>query len=50
MRLLLIGHEHPPTTGGAGAAMQMLARSLAKRGHTVRVLTVGPPGVTKENG
>jgi len=39
MRVLLLNYEFPPLGGGASTASFHLARSLAKRGHTVDVVT-----------
>lgn len=42
MRVLLICSAYPPFgKGGGPASSQLLARGLAERGHTVRVITVG---------
>ena len=41
MRVLLICATYPPTgKGGAPLSSELLARGLAQRGHSVRVVTV----------
>ena len=39
MRILVLIHEYPPVGGGGGRVAQDLCESLAKRGHTLKVLT-----------
>lgn len=39
MRILVLNHEFPPIGGGGGRAAESLCRHLAKRGHTIKVLT-----------
>ena len=45
MRILVLNHEFPPVGGGGGRACADLARALARRGHDVRILTAGAPGL-----
>lgn len=39
MNLLLLNYEYPPLGGGAGRAMQDIARQLTKIGHDVSIIT-----------
>ncbi|MCE1254968.1 MAG: glycosyltransferase family 4 protein, partial [Anaerolineae bacterium] len=39
MRILVLIHEYPPVGGGGGRVAQDLCESLAKRGHSLKVLT-----------
>jgi glycosyltransferase involved in cell wall biosynthesis len=41
VRFLLINYEYPPIGGGSATACQQIARTFAKRGHRVVVLTSG---------
>ncbi|MBV9878523.1 MAG: glycosyltransferase family 4 protein [Verrucomicrobia bacterium] len=41
MRFLFINYEYPPIGGGSATACQQIARTFAKRGHRVVVLTAG---------
>ena len=39
MQLLLLNYEYPPLGGGAGRAMQSIAKELSKMGHGVDIIT-----------
>jgi len=39
MKLLLLNYEYPPLGGGAGRAMQSIARQIAAMGHDVDIIT-----------
>jgi len=39
MKLLLLNYEYPPLGGGAGRAMQSIAKQIAAMGHDVDILT-----------
>ena len=39
MRILTLCYEYPPTGGGGGRVAQSVAEGLARRGHSVRVVT-----------
>lgn len=41
MRLTFLSHEFPPIGGGASTALDFFTRALAKRGHTIQILTIG---------
>jgi glycosyltransferase involved in cell wall biosynthesis len=41
LRLLLLNYEFPPHCGGAGTATLFMGRELARRGHSVHILTSG---------
>jgi glycosyltransferase involved in cell wall biosynthesis len=41
VRFLFINYEYPPIGGGSATACQQIARTFAKRGHRVVVLTTG---------
>jgi glycosyltransferase involved in cell wall biosynthesis len=41
VRFLFINYEYPPIGGGSATACQEIARTLARRGHRVVVLTAG---------
>lgn len=43
LRLLLVSDEYWPVIGGAGRSVELLARSIAERGHTVTVATAWQP-------
>ncbi len=45
MKLLVLNYEFPPVGGGGGQASAALCKSLAERGHQVRVLTARLPGL-----
>jgi len=42
LRIALLGYRSAPHSGGQGVYLKYLSRSLAKRGHTVTVIS-GPP-------
>lgn len=48
MDILLLNYEFPPLGGGAGRATYHLAEELAKKGHTVHVLTSRDSGEKSE--
>lgn len=48
MRILLINYEFPPLGGGAGNSTMHIAKSYAKRGHEVLVLTTWFEGLERE--
>ena len=39
MQLLLLNYEYPPLGGGAGSAMQNIAKQLVEMGHNVDIIT-----------
>ncbi len=39
MRILVLNHEFPPVGGGGGRAAESICKTLAKRGHEIKVLT-----------
>jgi len=39
MKLLLLNYEYPPLGGGAGRAMQSIAKQLVEMGHDVDIIT-----------
>jgi len=39
MKLLLLNYEYPPLGGGAGRAMQSIAKQLVEMGHNVDIIT-----------
>jgi glycosyltransferase involved in cell wall biosynthesis len=45
MKILVLNYEFPPVGGGGGRASADLCKELAARGHDVRVLTSGVPGL-----
>lgn len=47
MRILVLNHEFPPVGGGGGRASADLGAALVRRGHAVRVLTAGTPGLPR---
>ena len=53
MRILTLNYEFPPVGGGGGRASADLCWALARRGHSLRVLTTWAPGLPRresENG
>lgn len=48
LRILLASDHYPPFIGGAHRQSQLLAQELAKRGHTVTVVTAWQPGVSAQ--
>lgn len=45
LRILLVTDHYPPFLGGAHRQSHLLAHELAKRGHTVHVVTAWQPGL-----
>ncbi len=45
MKVLVLNYEYPPVGGGGGQASADIAEGLVERGHEVRVLTAGIPGL-----
>ena len=45
MRIIILNYEYPPVGGGGGQASADLARALAERGHSLRVITARLPGL-----
>jgi glycosyltransferase involved in cell wall biosynthesis len=45
LRLLIITDSYPPFVGGADRQIEMIARDMARRGHTVEVVTPWQPGL-----
>jgi glycosyltransferase involved in cell wall biosynthesis len=41
LKILIVNYEHPPVGGGGGVCTQNVAQELARKGHTVHVLTTG---------
>src|SRR5512147_1071899 len=48
MRILVLVHEFPPVGGGGGRVAEDLCSKLARRGHTVKVLTTHIKGLPYE--
>ncbi|MEZ4727320.1 MAG: glycosyltransferase family 4 protein [Caldilineaceae bacterium] len=48
LRILLVSDHYPPFIGGAHRQSQLLAQQLAKRGHTINVVTAWQPGLPAE--
>jgi glycosyltransferase involved in cell wall biosynthesis len=52
MRILFLSDFYPPRLGGLELQAQALAQGMVQRGHraSVATLTLGPPGVSEEDG
>jgi len=48
MRILTLSYEFPPLGGGGAKVVHGLARSLVRDGHTIDVVTMGYPGLPKQ--
>lgn len=48
LRILLVSDHYPPFIGGAHRQSQLLGQELAKRSHTVQVVTAWQPGLPTE--
>jgi glycosyltransferase involved in cell wall biosynthesis/GT2 family glycosyltransferase len=44
LRVMMVTDEYWPVIGGAGRSVELLARNVARRGHTVAVVTAWQPG------
>ena len=47
MRILVLIHEYPPVGGGGGRVAQDLCEGLARRGHSLKVLTAHLDGLAE---
>ena len=48
MNILVLNYEYPPLGSGGGAVCKELAEGLAKRGHSLTVVTMAYPGLPEE--
>ncbi|HPA70956.1 MAG TPA: glycosyltransferase family 4 protein [Spirochaetota bacterium] len=49
LKILIVNYEHPPLGGGGGVCTQNVSKALAKKGHTVHILTSGAKGLPAES-